>query len=53
MCNVSENQSAAVLGIPFGAWSVSADANFIREKLMREDVYKRQTGASAASAGGI
>ena len=25
-----------VLGIPFGAWSVSADANFIREKLMRE-----------------
>ena len=36
MCNVSENQSAAVLGIPFGAWSVSADANFIREKLMRE-----------------
>ncbi|MFQ8729743.1 MAG: ketopantoate reductase C-terminal domain-containing protein [Enterocloster bolteae] len=36
MCNVSENQSAAVLGIPFGAWSVIADANFIREKLMRE-----------------
>ena len=36
MCNVSENQSAAVLGIPFGAWSVSADANFIREELMRE-----------------
>ena len=38
MCNVSENQSAAVLGIPFGAWSVSADANFIREALMREVV---------------
>lgn len=38
MCNVSENQSAAVLGIPFGAWSVSDDANFIREKLMEEVV---------------
>lgn len=38
MCNVSENQSAAVLGIPFGAWSVSSDANFIREALMREVV---------------
>lgn len=36
MCNVSENQSAAVLGIPFGAWSVSEDANFIREALMEE-----------------
>lgn len=36
MTNVSENQSAAVLGIPFGAWSVSDDANFIREALMRE-----------------
>ena len=29
-------RAPAVLGIPFGAWSVSADANFIREKLMRE-----------------
>lgn len=38
MCNVSENQSAAVLGIPFGAWSVSEDANLIREALMREVV---------------
>lgn len=36
MCNVSENQSAAVLGIPFGAWTSSGDANFIREALMRE-----------------
>ncbi len=36
MCNVSENQSAAVLGIPFGAWQVSEHANFIREALMRE-----------------
>lgn len=38
MCNVSENQSAAVLGIPFGAWNVSSDANFIREALMGEVV---------------
>ena len=36
MCNVSENQSAAVLGISYGAWRVSGDANFIREALMRE-----------------
>lgn len=36
MCNVSENQSAAVLGIPYGAWTSSQDANFIREALMRE-----------------
>ena len=36
MCNVSENQSAAVLGISYGAWCVSEDANFIREALMRE-----------------
>ena len=36
MCNVSENQSAAVLGIPFGAWNVSDDANWIREALVRE-----------------
>ena len=36
MCNVSENQSAAVLGIPCGAWNVSDDANWIREALVRE-----------------
>lgn len=36
MCNVSENQSAAVLGISYGAWCVSEHANFIREALMRE-----------------
>lgn len=36
MCNVSENQSAAVLGIPFGAWNVSDDANWIRDALARE-----------------
>ena len=36
MCNVSENQSAAVLGISFGAWNVSDDANWIRDALVRE-----------------
>jgi 2-dehydropantoate 2-reductase len=30
-CNVSENQSSAILGIPFGAWQVSDHANWIRE----------------------
>jgi 2-dehydropantoate 2-reductase len=30
-CNVSENQSSAILGIPFGAWQVSAHANRVRE----------------------
>jgi 2-dehydropantoate 2-reductase len=30
-CNVSENQSSAILGIPFGAWQVSSHANQIRE----------------------
>lgn len=38
MCNVSENQSAAILGIPFGAWVVSGHANAIREAAMREVV---------------
>lgn len=30
-CNVSENQSSAILGIPFGAWHVSEHANHLRE----------------------
>ena len=39
MCNVSENQTAAVLGIPFGAWSgVSEHATAVREMVMREVV---------------
>ncbi|MBT9779510.1 2-dehydropantoate 2-reductase [Clostridium sp. MCC353] len=39
MCNVSENQTAAVLGIPFGAWSgVSDHATAVREMVMREVV---------------
>ncbi len=35
-CNVSENQSSAILGIPFGAWQVSEHANQIREMAFRE-----------------
>lgn len=35
-CNVAENQSSAILGIPFGAWRVSESANAIREAAMRE-----------------
>ena len=35
-CNVAENQSSAILGIPFGAWRVSEDANALREAAMRE-----------------
>ena len=37
MCNVSENQTAALLGIPFGAWSgVSEHATRTRELVMQE-----------------
>ena len=36
MYNVSQNQSSAVLGIPFGAWQVSEHANAVREMGMRE-----------------
>ena len=35
-CNVAENQSSAILGIPFGAWQVSETANHLREAAMRE-----------------
>ncbi len=35
-CNVSENQTSAILGIPFGAWQVSDHANQIREMAFRE-----------------
>ena len=39
MCNVSENQTAALLGIPFGAWSgVSEHATATRVMVMREVV---------------
>lgn len=36
MCNVSENQSSAILGIPFGAWRDSENANAVREMAMWE-----------------
>lgn len=36
MCNCSENQSAAVLGIPFGAWHSNIHANYVREAIMKE-----------------
>lgn len=35
-CNIAENQSSALLGIPFGAWHVSHHANALREAAMRE-----------------
>jgi 2-dehydropantoate 2-reductase len=35
-CNVSENQSSAILGIPFGAWHVSEHANQVREMAFGE-----------------
>ncbi|MCR3759454.1 2-dehydropantoate 2-reductase [Clostridium felsineum] len=36
MCNVSENQSSAILGIPFGAWRENIHANYVREAAMHE-----------------
>ena len=36
MCNVSENQSSAILGIPFGAWHSNEHANYVREAAMNE-----------------
>lgn len=36
VCNVSENQVAAVLGIPFGAWGASEHANALRVMVAKE-----------------
>lgn len=36
MCNVGENMTCALLGIPFGAFKVSENANAIRKGAMRE-----------------
>jgi 2-dehydropantoate 2-reductase len=36
MCNISENQSSAILGIPFGAWRDNEHANYVREAAMYE-----------------
>lgn len=38
MCNVGENLTCALLGIPFGAFRTSEHANFIRLAAMREVV---------------
>lgn len=38
MCNVGENQTCALLGIPFGAFRLSDHANVIRREAMREVV---------------
>lgn len=36
MCNIGENMTCALLGIPFGFFRVSDDANWIRDNAMRE-----------------
>jgi len=36
MCNIGENMTCALFGIPFGAFCVSEDANVIRRGAMRE-----------------
>ena len=38
MCNIGENLTCAMLGIPFGAYQVSEHANAIRRAAMREVV---------------
>lgn len=38
MCNVGENLTCALLGIPFGAYRVSGHANYLRRNAMREVV---------------
>ena len=46
LCNIGENLTCALLGIPFGAFRTSEDANFIRHAAMREV-------ASVAAAYGV
>ena len=36
VCNVSENQVAAILGLPFGAWCSSEHANTLRVLVAEE-----------------
>lgn len=38
MCNIGENMTCALLGVPFGAFCESEHANFIRHKAMEEVV---------------
>ena len=36
MCNIGENMTCALLGIPFGVYRLSEDANWLRRSAMRE-----------------
>ena len=36
MCNIGENMTCALLGIPFGFFRISDSANWIRDNAMRE-----------------
>ena len=36
MCNVAENMTCAMFGVPFGAFQKNDDANFFRHKAMWE-----------------
>ena len=36
MCNVGENMTCAMFGVPFGAFQKSADANYFRHAAMHE-----------------
>lgn len=36
MCNVAENMTCAMFGVPFGAFQVSQDANYFRRAAMEE-----------------
>lgn len=39
MCNVAENMTCAMFGVPFGAFQKSSDANFIRRAAMWEVIH--------------
>ncbi len=39
MCNVAENMTCAMFGVPFGAFQKSDDANFFRHKAMWEVIH--------------
>lgn len=41
-CNVSENQTSALLGLTFEAWKINDHANFIREAAFREAMWLAQ-----------
>ena len=39
MCNVAENMTCAMFGVPFGAFQKSDDANYFRHKAMWEVIH--------------